>query len=479
MVMKNRNIDINNITVGVTIFSHDLKRVILNKRDSGCLYPDTYGIPGGKVRVGETLLSAIRRELYEENHLIVDRMSYVKCYDHHGIYLFLYSAIIEDSSDSFILLDDIRELKLAPNIADAISESINFFENCGQLDINLVELINDIEKGVADNVQKINGQVGWDHFLCMRRIGITGTAVGLNIINKTTSYNDLKDSIYKTLTQMQLDNGGWGVRSTNNVYAVTESTCNCLSAIYDFKHCFNDSINRAIEWIKSNRLDDGLWGYNKDCVHGRITTTCLVLETLLKLKIEFQLEDIVSSILNCQNIDGGWGFLKGEPSNITATSCVVSTLILCKSKNDSSIIRAVAWIETKLKNEVVDQSEIGYIGDKRFEYKHSTRIYVLKALIRQKGIENISPEFLFKSILEIIDSRRVCGFWEHSLTPGYFPIWHTNNILGLLRVFIDDASILNFSYVQSKYETYRFELDCLKFLENRQQTVEQESIIYY
>ena len=90
----NKNNDINNITVGITVFDKSLNRVILKQRESGNIFSDKYGIPGGRVKIGENLVSAIRRELYEENCLIIDNLSYIKSYKHQNMYFFLFSAII-------------------------------------------------------------------------------------------------------------------------------------------------------------------------------------------------------------------------------------------------------------------------------------------------------------------------------------------------------------------------------------------------
>ena len=478
----NKNNDINNITVGITVFDKSLNRVILKQRESGNIFSDKYGIPGGRVKIGENLVSAIRRELYEENRLIIDNLSYIKSYKHQNMYFFLFSAIIEDDNDSFVLLDDIHNLELAPNINDAIWESREFFkEYTPSLDVNIYSLINDTVDGIAKNVIETDGQNGWDHFIFQKRIGIIGTAVGLNILNYTTSYEELKESVYNTLINLQLVDGGWGIKSSENKYSVTESTCICVSSLYGFIRCINEPINKAIGWIKDNRLSDGLWGYNKDSIQGRITTTCVVLDTFHKLGIDIHIEDTINRIIECQNNDGGWGFVNNSPSNLSATSLVVSTLILYKNKNNPHIIKAVAWIENVLRNNVVvDESEIDYIGDKRFEYKHSTKIYILTALLKQKGIDNISPVFLYKSIIDIINGRKKSGFWEHSLTPGYFPIWHTKNMLNLFQMFIDKSNVFNFSYIKNEFENYKIELDCINMLGSQHYVVnEQETIVYY
>ena len=479
--MNKKNIDIENITVGVVIFDKSLRQVILKQRNAISLFPNKYGIPGGKVKVGENLISAVRRELYEEHQLIIEKFSYINLYKYQDIYLFVYSAILGENNESFVLLEDIHNLELAPNIDNAISESIEFMRyNDRILDINLLKLKQDVITRIANSIVEEKGQIGWDHFLFQNRIGIIGTAVGLEILNGSDYNKKLKENIYETLIQIQLADGGWGVKNLDNKYAITESTCICLSALYGFTRHLNDPIINAVQWIKDNRLDSGLWGYNKNSSQGRIITTCMVLNTFFELGIDSYIEETINIILECQNYDGGWGFINNSPSNLSATCFVVLTLILYRRQNDPCIINAISWIENKLKNNfVVDESEVEYIGDKRFEYKHSTHIYVLCALLKQKGIDNISPLFLYKSMINIINSRNPNGFWEHSLTPGCFPIWHTNNILKLFNLLISEAGFLNLSWVKSRFECYKFELDCIRILSTKRQISEQETIVYY
>lgn len=480
--MNRQKDDIANITVGIALFNQQRDKVFLIKRKPNELFPEKYGIPGGKIKFGENIESAIIRELYEETHIIVDDPLYIKSYKSEGIYLFVYSAISNEDNESFIPIEDINALELAPNISDAIKDSLLFWgENNSTLNVNTYNLINDIINRIAQNVITINKKIGWDHFIKQRRIGTIGTSIGLSILNNTEKYGDLKRKACKTLTNSQLVDGGWGVKSSNNKFSITESTCNCIIAIYDYSIQFDECIKNAKKWLVENMLNDFSWGCNKHSSQGRITSTCLAIQTLFRIDPIFSLQTNIEWLLKGQNKDGGWGFTLNSQSNLTATSLVISTLIKFLSKNDTRILKAVRWIEKELKKDIVkEESEFEYIGDSRFEYKHSTTIYILRALVEQKGINNISPTFLYKSIYSIISERNQNGFWEHSLTPNYFPIWHTNNILRFLLLLLKEEDLLNFSYIQKIYENNRLQLDLIRFLETQASPhKEEETTIYY
>lgn len=395
--MNKKISDIDNVTVGIVILDKGLKRVILKQRDEVSIFSDKYGIPGGKVKINESMQSAAKRELYEEHQLNVDQLFFVKSYKYNNIYLFVYCAILDEDNEYFVLLEDIEGLDLAPNINDAISESIEFFKDgLHTQDVNLHILKTDIIRCISDNVIRINDQIGWDHFLLQRRIGIIGTAVGLEILNYSDN-DKLKGAVCETLLQSQLPDGGWGVKSSDNKFAVTGSTCNCISAIYGFTHRLDHAILNGLDWIKANRLNDGLWGYNKSSQQGRISTTCIVINTLHRLGFDYYKNDIINCILKYQNKDGGWGFVANAPSNLSVTCLVVLTLAPYRTIAEGQIKNAVFWIEDRLRADlIVDESEIEYIGDKRYEYKHSTKIYILQALLSYKGIENISPSYLYQ-----------------------------------------------------------------------------------
>ncbi len=81
--MNKKISDIDNVTVGIVILDKGLKRVILKQRDEVSIFSDKYGIPGGKVKINESMQSAAKRELYEEHQLNVDQLFFVKSYKYN------------------------------------------------------------------------------------------------------------------------------------------------------------------------------------------------------------------------------------------------------------------------------------------------------------------------------------------------------------------------------------------------------------
>lgn len=479
--MNKQKDDIENVTVGITIFNQDRSKIFLKKRKANELFAGKYGIPGGKVKFNESLETAIKRELYEETHININNILYIKSYKSENVYFFVYTAIMNENSDSFILLEDIDGLELAPNISDAIKDSYDFLEKHNDnLSINIVNFTNDIINKIADNIITINKDTGWDHFILQQRIGTIGTSIGLNILNNIEGYDLLKKKVYKTLIKSQLGDGGWGVKSSDNKFSITESTCNCAIAVFDYIKQENKNIEKVVEWLTDNMLNDFSWGCNKHSLQGRVTSTCIAIQTLSKISPNFMLENNINWLLTSQNKDGGWGFTLNSQSNLTATSMVITTLIKFLERNDNKILKGTQWIEKMIKQNIInEESEFEYIKNVRFEYKHSTIIYILRALIEQKGINNVSPIFLYENISSIIFQRNQNGFWEHSLTPNYFPIWHTYNILNLFLLLLKKEHILNLNHIQKRAFDNKIQIDMIKLLGNQFHSHQEENIIYY
>ena len=464
--MNNRNKDIDNITSGVLIFNRERDQVFLKRRSGDEIFPNTYSLPGGRVKENESIEAAALRELYEETGVVVKGQTYLKAYFYDNMCMFVFTAISDDPRIKMIRLTDIDSLTLAPNIDFAIQDAIDYYQNYSvNLDCNIEALCDDIITQVAHNSVRIEEKTGYDHFLCYPRIGVLGSAIGLLILSKKDEFSELKHDVLKTLLSAQRNDGGWGIRSLDNTESILESTCYSLQAISIFEKS-SDAKERAIKWLRNNRLEDYSWGTNKSAPHGKVTSTCLALLTQRIIGEENDLWGSEEWLLQAQNPDGGWGFVKNSgTSNITATSLAILTLCQSNLKENVNLKKALLWLESAVNNsEITEETEISYIGNKRFEFNYATAIYALSALITASGANVIKPRVLLNHISEIVSKRKGNGFWEHKTSPSLFPIWYTYNILSFLYLIMDKCGIHNLSLFKLFYERYRLQLDFQEYL---------------
>ena len=478
-----RNIqDINNVTCGIVLFNSELNKVWLKRRADGSLFANTFCIPGGKVKRWESLEKAVERELFEETGLTVKTTAYLKVYFYNEISMFVFTGICDDDETDMVEMDDVEGLILAPNIDTAIRDAREYYNRYSKnLNLNIRWLYKDIIDKVSEHVICIGDKLGYDHFLCQKRIGTLGSAVGLNILLKTPRYDDIKQRLAETVIGAQISDGGWGIKSHDNKESILESTCYSLIAVAGVNQA-NKSIDAALGWLFENRLNDGSWGSNKNSTTGKVTSTCLAIRTLLELGRIIDTKDPVAWISSTQNRDGGWGFEAGKTSNVTATSQVIMILARVEEKSNDVFEKAKKWLVDRVNgSEIREEAEVSYLGDKRFEYKHSTVVYALTALAESGCLQAVNPGIILHFISAIIDSRDKNGFWEHEATPGFYPIWHTYNILNLLMALMKKCEIMNFSAFRRFYEHYKLEMDFVNRLTNIDGTnrSQLEQALYY
>lgn len=474
--------DIKKVTCGIVLFNSELNKVWLKRRSEDSLFPNTFSIPGGKLKLGEAIEIAVLRELYEETGLRVNNPFYLKTYYYDDISLFVFTGICDDDESDMVEMDDVSGLTLAPNIENAIRDAREYFNLYSKnLDVNLKWLLQDIIEKVTESVVSIDDKTGFDHFLCQQRVGTLGSAVGLNILFKQSGHDNLKQKVLKTIAASQISDGGWGIKSHDNKESILESTCYSLMAVSQFDNT-SDLKDSAIAWIIDNRLSDGSWGANKNSSNGKVTSTCLAVNVLQKLGMKNEIKESILWLYGTQNKDGGWGFEKGKTSNVTATSQAIVTLLGVTDKNEELLEKAKEWLVNRMNSSKIrEESEVSYLGEKRFEYKHSTIVYALIALAESGCIENVNPGIILQTISSILDNRDKNGFWEHEATPGFYPIWHTYNIVNLLISLVKKCDIINFSTFRQNYEHYQLEMDFINLLINRTSSEEShtESTRYY
>ena len=118
--------------------------ILLLKRLEDKSYPKHWGIPTGKVDSNEDILSAMIRELFEETGILLSSQNLSFIRDYHVInedMSFIYSVFhstfnsipqikichAEHSDFGWYKIDEIRELKLVPDLNECLEDTLTFF----------------------------------------------------------------------------------------------------------------------------------------------------------------------------------------------------------------------------------------------------------------------------------------------------------------------------------------------------------------
>ena len=208
--------------------------------------------------------------------------------------------------------------------------------------------------------------------ICRLVVLLKKSGINLNTI--------LFKKIIEKCMKMQRDDGGWS--------DIPESLW-CVSCL-SLSNEYGTSVEKAIEWIASQRQENQGWG-NSIRDYARIPVTGLILyflpqlasEKILKwLEREWQKElesqpclnykaaftlmafgkndyrpedgEITSKtinwLVNQQNNDGGWGPLKGHPvgSDPWCTGiCLISLLMYPHELNRKTLLNGIEWLKKK------------------------------------------------------------------------------------------------------------------------------------
>lgn len=467
--------EMNSVTAGVIIIDKEDNALVIKRDKSEVLFPDLYSIPAGKIILGETIEEAARREVKEEVNLDLEHVIFVDSYISGSNILFVFATRL-DSSDYYTMHSVIPDSDFAPNIRKAIEDAITISKNVFD-NRSLTTIIQNGIQLVHDKQIVIDEKKGWDHYLFEKRIGIIGSAIGLKILNLAESNISLKEAVVSTIVSLQKSDGGWGFRGADNVYSIVESTCHCLSAIYEYD-TQRDNVLNAIEWLITNRLRDHSWGVNTKSNKGRITPTCLAIDTLFLIDREVDIYESIKWLLESVNSDGGWGFFADSESRLSSTSDVI--ILLSKIDNlkyKDHIVQGCKWLKSKMSTSLlIDEAEQEYVNsDKRFEFKHSTKVKVIKAmLIAENDIYNNN---VYKLLKDVIGAQNSNGAWEHSLTSNNFPIWHLYDILDLFNFIVNGYDIGDSSSSRKTFDQKRIERDLLKYISKLMPNISPEALI--
>lgn len=80
--------------VGCILIAKDTGRMLFLKRSNKCRQPRTWGIPGGKIDVGESVDEACRREVIEETGFSIDKLYYLYTFIDNDFEYYTYIHIL-------------------------------------------------------------------------------------------------------------------------------------------------------------------------------------------------------------------------------------------------------------------------------------------------------------------------------------------------------------------------------------------------
>ena len=139
------------VRLGVGIFIRDEQGWVLLEQRADCGW---WGLPGGKLEVGETISQTAVREVKEETGLDIDVVRLI------GIYSELYDRIVTypDTKDGIQLIDVVVEGKVLSGHLTCSDESLDlrYFSPTHLPD----ELIPPCRKPVGDGIQGVCGILG-------------------------------------------------------------------------------------------------------------------------------------------------------------------------------------------------------------------------------------------------------------------------------------------------------------------------------
>lgn len=206
---------------------------------------------------------------------------------------------------------------------------------------------------------------------------------------------------------------------------------------------FKKSILESIDFLLDNQLIEGGWGYlgkNYSNIPEVYTTTLALRLLCCFQKSEFGIEkekrdQIDKSIkkgidwlLSVQNNDDGWGFGKGE-SNAAATAHAIITLLdFSEQKNQPKVKNGKDWLlkNQKENGEFLNASENIEIKGNLIRFTHFSTPWAIIALLKI-GM-NVTDSILQKSMKYMIELQEMNGDYKPSHESLPF-IWAASNAI--------------------------------------------------
>jgi 8-oxo-dGTP pyrophosphatase MutT (NUDIX family) len=451
--------EFNNITTAVIIFDKECTKVLLIQRNDDEPFPSRIAFPGGRLQRDEDIFTAARREVREEVGLDLGLIDFLNVYFHEDTMMVAFIATVQESipragerKGFWVDVESTLRFDLAPNVEEALQDSVRYanrLKNIRRLD-RISESVNKAGSFLCASTSTKGGHIGWDHFLRQGRIGVIGTALGVESLCMTGSRGNLIEEGIRTLENEILPDGGWGLRSISDAgekISVTESTLHVLSALLSSgKNQMNQAIRNGADWLLDLQHETGGWGTAKfrRAYLPRVFTTAFAISVLAKVDRSCSaLSRAADWLLEGQNDDGSWGALSAkEHDRVRGTAAhtaraVIALLDYDEIRYKSAIEKGISWLRRSYdsgERAWPSTSEVTFVSEKcRVDYKHFSTPWTLVALMRS-GV-GLSERIVIDPLVNLLSEQSEEGFWTHPLVAGQIPIWAIHNCLLAMNQF--------------------------------------------
>ena len=216
---------------------------------------------------------------------------------------------------------------------------------------------NPIERSIENAKDWVQSQMhpdGWFPFAQVQEEFVKGswcTAQAITALMLVEG-KEVISEVEKTISWLndQKKEKGWGIMISDE--PAIESTAWVLSAFLQAREIglrserIEESLEAGISWLLDCQNLDGGWGSWKNDI-SRTTTSSMVCSLLLQEGSHKKaLKEAEKYLKDSQNEDGGWGFRKGEISNILGSSLTLSVLSAV-STDDTAIQLGYEFIESE------------------------------------------------------------------------------------------------------------------------------------
>lgn len=473
MMVATREFD--NVTTAVLIFNAEFSKVLMTQRGPDEKFPLRIAFPGGRLRSDENVHTSAKREVKEETGLELGLIDYLNVYFDGNTVMIAFVGVADDSTirrgdkKSFWVRTDLPiglDMDMAPNVKQALRDAVKFTQLLARRKVlcKLNEVVSTAAGFIARSISSTqDGLLGWDHFIGRGRIGIVGTALGLETMCHAGIRSSLIERGAESLMTNTNPDGGWGLRSLIDVgrdLSVAESTLHVISALLSVGYDGSEkAVSAGASWLRALQDPTGGWGTARTATAcpPRVFPTSFALQVLSRIdRDDPSLHSATAWLCSAQNPDGSWGplsFMQTGVSQGTAThtaKAVIALIEIDMAVHQTEIQRGVEWLtrsyDAKYEQGWLSTSEVTLVDERgRIDYKHFASPWVLVALM--KSGMNIMANVIIEPLSRFLQEQTVQGYWHHPFAADHIPIWATHNCIMAMAVFRDAFSKLAGEFV--------------------------------